>query len=164
MPEARIRQILRSLKDHDVRFIVVGGVAAVLNGAPVNTFDIDIVPDRETANLERLLEVLDALDAIYRIQPHRRFKPSMSHLLSAGHQNLITNCGNLDVLGTLGSGLTYDDLLPHTIEVAVATDLRVQVLGLAKIIELKEELRRDKDLATLPTLRATLKEQQRGPG
>ena len=89
----------------------------MLNGAPVNTFDIDIVPDREPANLERLLKVLDGLDAIYRIQPHRRFKPNMSHLISPGHQNLMTNCGALDVLGTLGSGLTYDDLLPHTIEV-----------------------------------------------
>jgi predicted nucleotidyltransferase len=85
----------------------------------------------------------------------------MSHLTSKGHQNLTTSCGPLDVLGTLGTGLTYDDLLPHTIEVEFG-ELRVRILGLAKIIELKEELRRDKDLAMLPTLRATLKEQQRG--
>jgi hypothetical protein len=164
MPQAKFRQILRSLKDHDVRFIVVGGLASVLNGAPINTFDLDIVPDRDPENLDRLLKVLDGLDAIYRIQPHRRFKPNISHLLSPGHQNLMTNCGALDVLGTIGTGLTYDDLLPHTIEVAVVADLRVSVLGLAKIIELKEELRRDKDLAMLPTLRQTLKEKQRGPG
>ena len=88
MAEAKFRQILHSLKDQDVRFIVVGGLAAVLNGAPVNTFDIDTVPDRDPANLERLLKVLDDLDVIYRIQPHRRFKPNMSHLSSPGHQNL----------------------------------------------------------------------------
>ena len=162
MPEAKFRKILRSLRDQDVRFIVVGGLASVLNGAPVNTLDLDIVPARDPQNLEKLLIVLDGLDAIYRIQPQRRFKPNMSHLIGPGHHNLMTNSGALDVLGTIGSGLIYDDLLPHTVEVNVSADLRVRILGLAKIIELKEELRRDKDLAMLPTLRATLKEQQRG--
>jgi hypothetical protein len=36
------RAVLQTLADHDVEFIVVGGVAAVLTGAPVNTFDLDV--------------------------------------------------------------------------------------------------------------------------
>jgi len=87
----------------------------------------------------------------------------MSHLVSPGRQNLLTDCDPLDVLGTIGTGLTYDDLLPHTFETEIEGGYRLRVLGLAKIIELKEQLRRDKDLAALPTLRQALKEKQRGP-
>ena len=47
---------LRSLCEHGVEFIVVGGLAAVLNGAPVNTFDVDIVFSRAPLNIARILE------------------------------------------------------------------------------------------------------------
>ena len=44
--------VLRTLTDHGVEFIVVGGVAAVLRGAPINTFDLDVVysTERKTSN------------------------------------------------------------------------------------------------------------------
>ncbi len=45
---------LRALATHDVEFIVVGGVCAVLHGAPVTTFDLDVVHNRDDANLTRL--------------------------------------------------------------------------------------------------------------
>ena len=109
----------------------------------------------------RQLSVLDQIDAIYRIQPSRRLKPNASHLRSPGHQNLVTNCGYLDVLGTIGRGLTYEDLLPHTVEMEIGDGVRVRVLDLATIIALKEELKGEKDLAVLPILRRTLEEKQR---
>ena len=86
----------------------------------------------------------------------------LSHLRSPGHQNLITRHGPLDVLGTIGRGLNYEDILPHSIEMEVAEGLRIRVLDLATIIALKEELRGEKDLAVLPILRRTLIEKQRG--
>ncbi|MCH9685104.1 MAG: hypothetical protein K0V04_26945 [Deltaproteobacteria bacterium] len=45
--------LLRALAEHEVSFIVVGGVAAVLHGAPTTTFDLDIVPEQSEANLDR---------------------------------------------------------------------------------------------------------------
>jgi predicted nucleotidyltransferase len=160
-PQFDYERALRTLAGAGVEFIIVGGVASALNGAIHATLDLDIVPSHEPANLEKLLGVLEAIDAIYRIQPHRRWRPNMSHLVSPGHQNLLTDCGPLDVLGTIGPGLAYADLLPHTIEVEI-DGYRHRVLGLAKIIEIKEQLRRDKDLAALPILRQTLKEKERG--
>src|ERR1035438_1107901 len=116
MPANNFLRTLGSLRAGGAEFILVGGLAAVLNGAPVNTYDVDIVPARTEANIAKLLRVLDSLDAIYRMQPDRRLKPNASHLMSPGHHNLITNCGPLDVLGTIGRGLGYEDLLPDTIE------------------------------------------------
>jgi hypothetical protein len=50
--------ILLALLDAGVEFIVVGGTAAVIMGAPVVTFDIDIVHRRTPENVDRLYEFL----------------------------------------------------------------------------------------------------------
>ena len=121
-------------------------------------------PRESEENVAKLLRVLDSIDAVYRMQPSRRLKPNAGHLSSPGHHNLITNCGPLDVLGTVGRGLSYEELLPHTIEMEIGNGQRVRVLDLATIIALKEELGGEKDLAVLPILRRTLEQKQRGGG
>ena len=108
-----------------------------------------------------MLVVLESMDAIYRVQAVRRLKPTASHSRSAGHQNLITTHGALDVLGAIGRGLTYEDLLPHTIEMQIGDGVRIRVLDLATIIEIKEHPGGEKDLppcrfyAALPAGTAT---------
>src|SRR5438105_2520465 len=106
---------LRALHEGGVEFLVVGGLAAVLNAAPIHTYDVDVVHSRDAANIARLLLALEALDAVFRIRPERRLKPSASHLASSGHLNLMTRYGPLDLLGTIGRDLGYLDLLPHSV-------------------------------------------------
>jgi predicted nucleotidyltransferase len=161
MPELKYAATLGALLDAGVDFILVGGLAAVLHGAPVNTFDIDVVHARAPANIERLLQVLDALDAIFRTPPERRLKPNASHLGSRGHLNLVTRYGPLDVLGTIGLDLGYEELLPHSMEIEIGDGLRIRVLDLETLIAIKEELGGDKDRAMLPILRRTLEEKRR---
>jgi hypothetical protein len=164
MPDSHFLAALRALRERRVDFVVVGGVAAVLNGAPINTFDLAIVASRDPENVARLVDGLGAMGAIYRMQKERRLKPDASHLSSSGHHNVMTSYGPLDVLGTIGHGLGYDELLPHTEEMEIGSGVRVRVLTLAKIVALKEELRGEKDLAVLPILRRTLEERQQGGG
>jgi hypothetical protein len=159
MRPSRFRAALQKLVDHGVDFIVVGGVAAVLEGAPVNTFDIDVVHSTAPENLARLVSALNELDASYRYR--ESFRPNESHLATRGHQLLETNCGPLDVLGAIGSGRTYSDLLPHSHVVTLSPTLRVRVLDLETQISIKEETGREKDLAVLPVLRRTLMELRR---
>ncbi len=156
MPASDFLAALRTLYEGGVQFIVVGGLAAVLNGAPVSTFDLDIVHSRTPENVARLLGVVQGMDAIYRMQPSRRLRPDASHLSSPGHHNLLTTCGPLDVLGTIGRGMGYEDLLPHSIEMEIGAGARVRVLDLQTIVALKEQLGGEKDLAVLPVLRRTL--------
>lgn len=151
MPEHKLIATLRALHDGGVDFILVGGLAAVLNGAPVDTFDIDVVHSRDPANIARLGTVLEALDAVFRIQPERR----------RGHLNLLTRYGPLDVLGTIGRSLGYAELLSHSTDLDITEDVRIRVLDLETIIALKEELGGEKDRAVLPTLRRTLEERRR---
>ena len=137
-------------------FIVVGGVAAVLHGAPINTFDLDIVHARNPANVRRLLTALATLDAHARGRPTLR--PDATHLASPGHQLLLTRFGPLDVLGSVGAKRSYEDLVPFTVAMPVAPALTVRVLRLDWLIRLKEETGGEKDRAVLPILRRTLEE------
>ena len=160
MQISRFRKPLIALHNGGVEFVVVGGLAAVLNGAPVNTYDVDIVHSRDEANIVRLLPVLAELDAVYRIQPERRLRPTASTLASRGHQNLITRYGPLDVLGTIGRNLSYEDLVPHSVAMEIGEGIEVRVLDLETLIAVKQELASEKDLAVLPILRRTLQERK----
>ena|SRR5579862_4151308 len=161
MQHTKFLETLRVLAGHDVKFIVVGGLAGGLNGAPINTLDVDIVHSRDPANVQRTLRALESIDAIFRVQPDRRLKPEESHLSGAGHLNLVTRLGYLDVLGAIGRGLGYAELLPHSVEMQVGGGISVHVLGLETLIELKEDLGRDKDRAVLAVLKRTLEEKRK---
>lgn len=158
MPKPDYVGILRTLVEHKVDFIVVGGVGAVLQGAPIMTFDLDIVHSTSETNLARLMAALDSLDACYRFQTERRLRPQLSHLASPGHQLLMTRCGPLDLLESIGQGHTHGDLIRETVPIQIAEGLTVQVLELARLIAVKEETAADKDQAMLPILRRTLRE------
>jgi hypothetical protein len=104
------RQAIHVLVKHRVDFIVVGGVAAVLQGAPINTFDLDVVHSRDAENLPRILAALAELDAVYRLQPERKLRPNESHLVTPGHQLLTRVFGYVDFRGTIGHKQDYRDL------------------------------------------------------
>ena len=131
--------------------------AGVLRGAPVTTADLDIVHRRSRENVSRLLEVLRDIDAIYRHDP-RRLRPDESHLLSSGHQLLVTTPrrSRLSRIDRLGPG--YEDLVSRAPELDLGDGVAVRVIDLPTLIELKEQAGRPKDLAVLPVLRATLAE------
>jgi hypothetical protein len=145
-----------------VEFLIVGGVAAVLQGAPISMLVVEVVHSTDPANVSRVLAALSELDAIYRGQPDLRLRPNESHLSSAGHQLLITRLGPLDLLGSIGSGRTYPDLIMHATELKVGPSMSVRVLDLETQIAIKEEVGGEKDRAALPILRRTLEERRKG--
>ena len=161
MPEHSLVAALRDLRTREIQFIVVGGVAAVLNGAPVQTFDIDLVYSREPANVDRLLGFLSEVDAIFRIQPEKRFRPTASHFAAGGLLNLLTRYGPIDLLATIGRNLGFSDLLPHSNEMDIGEGISINVLDLETIIAVKEQLASEKDLAVLPILYQTLRQKKK---
>lgn len=139
---------------------MVGGISAVLQGAPINTFDVDIVHSREPGNVQRLLTALKELEAIYRFQPERRLTPAASHLLSNGHQLLMTKFGPLDILGEIGRSRSFEDLLPLSYLWDPEPGISARILRLETHIRIKEEVGEPKDMAVLHVLRRTLEERQ----
>lgn len=155
-----LAEILRALVRHDVDFIVVGGLAAALQGAPVHTDDLDVVYDRREPNLSRRCAALAELDAVFRADPRRRIAPNLSHLRSDGHKLLETPHGVLDLLATIETDTGYDDLLPDAEWLEVAS-LRIRVLSLERLREVKAKLDRPKDKLMLAIIDATLDERSR---
>ena len=150
------RALLRELTDAQVEFVVVGALAAVLQGAPIITLDLDILRRRTPENVTRLLGVFERLQAVAR-GDRRRLSPNASHLIGPGHLLLETNVGDLDVLGTIERTTGFDDVLDDTIVIDLE-GMRVRVLELSRLIKAKEIAGRPKDLAVLPVLRATLEQ------
>jgi len=138
---------LRSFCESGVEFIVVGGLAAVLNGAPVDTYDVDLVYSRVPENVGRLLKLLGE-----------------SHLAGSGHLNLLTRYGPMDLLAQIGQGLGFAELLAGSNEMEIGAGVRVRVLNLETVISVKEYLGSEKDLAALPVLRRTLEESRKRSG
>ena len=57
----QLQIVFASLQKHKVKYLVIGGIAAVLYGVPRATFDLDILIDANTINTHRLLDAfLDA--------------------------------------------------------------------------------------------------------
>lgn len=54
----RLQNVFASFQSHDVRYMVIGGIAAVLHGVPRATFDLDILIEATAPNAERLLQAL----------------------------------------------------------------------------------------------------------
>ncbi|HVJ18760.1 MAG TPA: nucleotidyltransferase [Polyangiaceae bacterium] len=152
-------RLLGVLVSHSVEFIVVGGVAAALQGAPVLTQDVDILYRIEEQNLARLERALNELNAVARGAP-RNLRFGLSHLRTTGHKLATTDAGPLDVLGAINEDLLYEDLIAAADELEVGGHC-VRVLSLQRLIELKQALGRPKDRAMLPVLEATLRERER---
>jgi hypothetical protein len=152
----KFRETLEVLDRNRVECIVVGGVAAVLQGVPISTLDTDIVYRRTADNIERLVAALRELEAIYRDPAGRRIEPDATRFAAGGHHLLDTRFGPLDVLATIGANRTFEDLERHAARYALE-GMNVLVLDLGAIIETKEQAGRGKDLLALPVLRETLR-------
>lgn len=153
--DADLDALLTALLEAGVELIVVGGAAAVLQGAPVTTQDLDVVHRRTPENVQRLLSVLTSLDAIARDPGDRRIQPVAEHLLGKGQLNLSTALGPLDPLCQLHDGRGYDELLPCT-DVLSDGWLQIRVLDLPTLIDIKSKTGRAKDRLVVPILLALL--------
>ena len=156
--EADLAALIRALLDARVEFIVVGGAAAVLHGAPTTTQDLDIVHERSDENVTRLMKVLTQLDAVVREPGHRQLKPNPEALKSKGQLNLSTNLGPLDPLCQLHDGRGYQELFPSSVEMSDG-ETSIRVLDLDTLISVKASTGRARDKMIVPILVALRDEQ-----
>ena len=154
---ASLSEVLEGLLEAGVDFILVGGLAAVIQGAPVTTMDVDVVHSQSPENIARLLSFLKSVDAVHRRLDERLIEPKERDLSGKGHVLLTTRIGPLDILAVIEGGRSYEELLEHTVEI----DFRghsLRVLDLKTLIELKETSTDPKDKQRLPVLKETLRQ------
>src|SRR5262245_8941606 len=98
---------------HKVEFIIVGGVAATIHGASRLTQDIDIVYSRSEENIVAVAEVLAPLHPYPRgVLPGLPFRWDKKTISQGLNFTLTTELGEIDLLGEITGGGSYNDLLP----------------------------------------------------
>ncbi len=162
MVELKPDEILAALERHRVRYVLIGGLAAILYGAPHLTTDVDIVPEEDRANLDRLSAALGELNARIRVSGEEEGVPfghDGESLRRVRIWNLVTDLGNLDITFEPSGTRGYDDLRRDVRSMTVR-GVEVPVASLADVIRSKEAAGRDRDLLMLPVLRAMLERQR----
>lgn len=154
-PEA----ILATLHRCGVDYLLIGGLAAALYGSPHVTVDVAITPRRDPDNLRRLAGALEELDARVRtagVEGGLEFDRSVAMLSRVELLNLTTRFGDLDIAFVPAGTDGYEGLIENSMRIEVR-GTPVVLAALTDIIRSKETAGRDKDLVTLPALRALLK-------
>lgn len=144
-PPPSLTTLLARLAASGADFLLVGGLAAVAQGAPLTTVDVDVVHRRDSGNVDRLLAFFVSVNARYRGRPAGQvLRPARDALLGAGHQLLMTDLGPLDVRGAIEGGLGYGELLPKSLSIDVEGQ-RVRVVQLETLADLKRGATSAKD-------------------
>jgi hypothetical protein len=149
--------ILASLQAHDVRFVLIGGVAASVQGSPLITEDFDITPDAAPDNLDAIAATLVDLEAKLRTPQGPVEFPIDPKMLAAGSGwTLSTDAGAFDLVFEPAGTRGYADLRKTAVEYDLGVAKPVLVASLIDLIRMKEAAHRPKDIAALPALRQTL--------
>ena len=152
-------RIVRALSDHQVAYVLIGALAARLQGFPRLTADADIAPARDDENLERLAAALRELDArvfTEGVPEGLPFDCSAATLRRAEMWNLVTGAGRLDVLFRPAGTNGYQDLLDGALGFDVF-GVRVAVASLEDVLRSKEAADRPQDRQDAALIREMLR-------
>lgn len=159
-------KILEVLAKQRVDFILIGGVATSIHGAPFSTTDVDVVPALQTSNLDRLAAALRQLNAMLRdanepdgIEIDLDGRTLKRALPDLGFLRFHTDYGYLDLLYKPAGTEGFRDLVRSAKEEDVG-GVKVRIASLEDVIRSKQAFGRPRDREQLPTLRRLLELQR----
>jgi predicted nucleotidyltransferase len=155
----KFKEIYQLLEEAGIKFILIGGGAANVHGSARLTLDVDVVYSRELENMQKLVTCLAPLHPYLRgAPPGLPFRFDLGTLRNGLNFTLSTDFGDLDLLGEVAGGGTYEALLPHTKSV-IALGVSLRCLDVDKLIALKRAAGRTKDLEMIAELEIIRQEQ-----
>lgn len=165
LPEFDPISQLAVLNRHRVRYVVLGGFAAVAYGSPLPTSDVDVTPALDPENLEHLSAALTELGARVRVEGVEGglpFSHNAASLRDVTVLNLVTDLGELDIVMVPAGEAGYPELASRQLVVRLG-EVEVPLAALADVIASKEAVGRPKDRAALPILRRLAERLAEGP-
>jgi predicted nucleotidyltransferase len=158
--EANFAGILPLLTQFKVKFIVIGGGAAIAHGAARSTYDVDVVYARDSENIQNLAAALQNHEPYLRgAPPGLPFSWDEATIKGGLNFTLRTKLGDLDLLGEVTGGGSYEQLLPFSEELSVF-GMQCRFVTLERLIQIKRAAGRPKDLEVLAELQALLEERR----
>jgi hypothetical protein len=164
-PPLRAFDLLAVLSEHDVEFIVIGGISHAAHGYVRGTEDLDIVPDPSPDNLRRLLGALESLDAeplaVGDFDSDELMELNLENLALGGNWLLRTRFGRLDVMQYVEGMESYQQLR----EQAITPDFEALphntlFAGRDDLIALKRAAGREQDLIDIAQLERARRNEQ----
>jgi predicted nucleotidyltransferase len=148
--------LLRRLVEHEVRFVLVGGMAAAAYGSSIVTEDIDVCAPLDEANLGRILSALADLHPRQRMRPDRPALPSEPAPLR-GFKNLDVVCdaGQIDFLSEITGVGPFEVVSRESVKLDLG-GFECAVIGLEGLIRAKHAMGRPKDLPSARELELIL--------
>ena len=144
--EFQPKPILRILLEHDVDFVLIGGLAGIARGSSYPSYDVDIAYARDPENLERLASALHEFGAWLRGMPSDiPFKLDARTLKAGSHFTFQTSYGSLDILSDPDGAPPYDKLKAAAGQRADVEGESILVASLDHLIAMKEAAGRTKD-------------------
>lgn len=150
-----LEKLIENLENAGIKYILIGGMAAIAHGAPLFSFDLDIIHEKSPENIQKIKDLLISLDALQRRPNDQRLKPDFDVLKGSGHMLLSTRFGPMDILGAVEKGLSYEELKNNVVEIEFH-GFKIHVLDLETLIELKRASARPEDRQRLIILEQTL--------
>lgn len=151
-------RLLGALGKTGVEYIIIGGVAATVHGSSRLTQDVDVCYARTDANLDRVVRALRPLKPYLRCAPRGLpFDWSAATLRAGLNFTLTTTAGDIDLLGEVTGGGTYDDLITHSMDITLFTH-RTKCLNLEWLLVTKRAAGRPRDLEAIAELEALREE------
>ncbi|HVW10179.1 MAG TPA: hypothetical protein VHC90_16445 [Bryobacteraceae bacterium] len=153
-----VEALIQALNQHQVEYIVVGGVAALAHGSVRLTQDLDLVYRRSPENMDRIVAALHDLKPYLRgAPPGLPFVWDKATLAHGLNFTLETNLGWIDLLGEIPGGGQYEDLVSGSVELQMFSGVS-KCLNLDQLIRAKRAAGRPKDLEALAELEALREE------
>jgi hypothetical protein len=149
--------LLRSLAQHQVDFVVIGGFSLAAHGVVRGTKDLDIVPNPDRGNLERLLRALEDLAAapleLEEFRPEELPYPlNLDGLAAGGNWALSTRRGRLDVMQYIEPLRGYEELRAAATLIEIDGDGPYAFAGLDHLVAMKRAAGRPQDLIDIADL------------
>lgn len=137
--------ITERLAENHVAFVVVGGLAGVLQGSSLMTRDVDVVCDMSAETLQRVWQALSGLNPVHRMTS-ARMEFTLEQARRGGFTNLYlsTDLGKLALLGEIKGIGSFAECLSNSEPFSVR-DSEVRVLSIDALIAAKRAMGRPRD-------------------
>ncbi|MCB9895251.1 MAG: hypothetical protein H6839_12435 [Planctomycetes bacterium] len=146
------RGLLETLAKSQVEFIIVGGIAAAFHGSARSTNDVDVVYRRTPENMRRVASALEPIHPRLRGAPKEiPFLFDAKTIQRGLNFTLSTDLGDIDLLGQVTGGGSYDDLLSHS-TVTEVLGISCRCVDIETLIALKRAAGRRKDFEAIAEL------------
>ena len=156
MTEGDAEKLLKAFHREKVEFVLIGGLAAVLQGSAYVTADLDLCYSRQRKNLEKLARALAPFHPALRAVPDQiPFQLDPTALRSGMNFTLTTDVGDVDILGEVTGMGSYEQIIAFSEDIEIF-QISCKVLTLEGLIKSKRAVGRAKDLKLLPELEALL--------